>query len=131
MKKIFISLLALALVTVVRAAIPPAENLLPDVTRMKSAAQESPQWQFWNDPAMKPFHDKFMAKFKETFAGALEQDLGVKLSDFENLPQGQLTLALTRNGWTGSDDTHQPGVLLLLDAGSQSALLKTNLAGVE
>src|SRR5579885_2139852 len=141
MKKIFISLLALALVTVVRAAIPPAENLLPedtllvltvpDFTRMKSAAQESPQWQFWNDPAMKPFHDKFMAKFKETFAGALEQDLGVKLSDFENLPQGQLTLALTRNGWTGSDDTHQPGVLLLLDAGSQSALLKTNLAGVE
>ena len=41
---------------------------------------------------MKPFHDKFMAKWNEEFVAPLERDLGVKLSDFTDLPQGQLTL---------------------------------------
>jgi hypothetical protein len=141
MKKLLSLWLALAFTASLRAAIPPAENLLPsdtllvltipDFAALKSAAHESPQWQLWNDPAMKPFHDKFVSKFKESFVAPLEQDLGVKLADFAKLPQGQLTVAVTQNGWTGGDETRQPGILLLLDAGSQSDLLKTNLAALE
>ncbi|MGA3163827.1 MAG: hypothetical protein ABSD77_06510 [Verrucomicrobiota bacterium] len=123
----------------VHAAIPPAENLLPsdtlllisvpDFSTLRAAGRQSPQWLFWNDPAMKPFHDKFMARWNEKFIAPLEHDLGVKLSDFTNLPQGQLTFAVTQNGWTGGDDP-VPGVLLLLDAKDKSDLLKTNLTSL-
>jgi len=120
------------------AAIPPAENLLPkdtllvltvpDFAALRSDAHQSPQWLFWNDPAMKPFRDKFMAKWNENFVVPLERDLGVKLSDFTDLPQGQLTFAVTQNGWNGGDDSPPPGILLLLDARGKSGLLITNLA---
>src|SRR5271170_6472479 len=119
-----------------RAAIPPAENLLPadtlflvtapDCAALRAALHQSPQWLLWNDPAMKPFHDKFMAKWDEKFVAPLERDLGVKLADFADLPQGQFTLAVTQNGWNGNDDK-MPGILLLLDAKDKSDLLKTNL----
>jgi len=123
-----------------RAAIPPAEELLPrdtlfvftvpDFAALKSAAHQSPQWLFWNDPAMKPFHDNFMGKLKENFIAPLERDLGVKFADFADLPRGQLTFAITQNGWDGGDE-HSPGFLLLLDAKNKSDLLKTNLAALE
>jgi hypothetical protein len=119
------------------AAIPPAENLLPsdtlfvvtapDCTVLRSAMHQSPQWLLWNDPAMKPFHDNFMAKWNEKFVMPLERDLGVKLADFTDLPQGQFTFAITQNGWNGSNDKI-PGVLLLLDTKDKSDLLKTSLA---
>jgi hypothetical protein len=128
---------SLTFATSIRAAIPPAENLLPsdtlllvtvpDFTTLRTAARQSPQWLFWNDPAMKPFHDKFMSKWNEEFVTPLERDLGVKLSDFADLPQGQLTFAVTQNGWNGNDDK-KPGVILLLDARDKSDLLATNLA---
>ena len=50
----------------------------------------------------------------------------MKLADFADLPQGQFTFAVTQNGWTGGDDP-VPGLVLLLDAGDKSDLLKTNL----
>ena len=63
---------SLAFTASLRAAIPPAENLLPadtlfllsapDFAAVRAAAKISPGWLFWNDPAMKPFHDKFMAQ---------------------------------------------------------------------
>src|SRR6267378_4373584 len=75
-----------------RAAMPPAENLLPsdtlflvtapDCAAMRTAMRQSPQWLFWNDPAMKPFHDKFMAKWNAELIAPLEKDLGVKVADF-------------------------------------------------
>ena len=74
--------------TLLRAAIAPAENLLPadtlafftvpDCAALRTTAKTSPQMMFWNDPAMKPFHDKFMAKWNEAFVGPLARDLGVK-----------------------------------------------------
>jgi hypothetical protein len=42
------------------------------------------------------------------------------------LPQGQLALAITQNGWNGTNDV-ELGVLLLLDTKDKSDLLKTNL----
>lgn len=128
---------ALTFTATLRAAIPPAENLLPqdtlllvtapDCAVLRAAIQQSPQALCWNDPAMKPFHDKFMAKWNETLVAPLEKDLGLSLGNFTDLAQGQFTFALTQNGWTGSGD-QSPGLVLLLDAKDKSGQLKTNLA---
>jgi hypothetical protein len=131
-----VSAAAMMLATPLRAAIPSAENLLPENTLLlittpdcaafRAAMHQSPQWLMWNDPAMKPFHDHFMAKWNEQFIAPIERDLGVKFADFENLPQGQLTFAVTQDKWNGTND-EKPGILLLLDAQGKSDLLKTNL----
>ena len=136
MKKILAFLFALTCSVSLRAAVPPAENLLPsdtlffltipDCTALRTAAHQSPQWLFWSDPAMKPFRDKFTAKWMETMVAPLEQSLGLKVADFADLLQGQFTIAVTQNGWTGGGDP-LPGVVLLLDTGDKSDLLKTNL----
>jgi hypothetical protein len=131
---------SLTIVTSLHAAIPPAENLLPsdtlfvvtapDCTTLRSAMNTSPQWLLWNDPAMKPFHDKFIAKWNESFVAPVEHDLGMKLADFTGLPQGQFTFAVTQNGWNGTGD-QTPGLILLLDAKDKSDLLKTNLVALQ
>ena len=140
MKKSLPILLSLALTLSARAAIPPADGLLPsdtlfvlaipDCAGLRAAAHQLPTWLFWTDPAMDSFRKKFEAKFKESFLAPLEENLGMTLADFADLPQGQFTFAVTQNGWTGGDDTRQPGVLLLLDAGNKSEVLKTNLAAL-
>lgn len=79
---------------------------------------------------MKPFHDKFTRSLNNSLIGPLEADLGIKLEDFEDLPQGQLTFAITRNGWNGKDD-HSPGMVFLLDAKEKKNLLATNLATLQ
>lgn len=129
-------LLSLLIAVNVHAAIPPAEKLLPvdtllvlcvpDAAAMATTLKRSPQNQFWNDPAMKPFRDKFMTKWKEEFLEPLERDLGVKLADYTSLLQGQLVFAISQNGWQGAGAA-QPATLLLLDAKSRSDQLKTNL----
>ncbi len=126
----------LATASLTRAAIPPAENLLPadtfvfftvpDGDTLFAASKVSPQMMFWNDPAMKPFHDKFMGKVSEKFIAPLEKDLGVKVSDFTDLLHGQITIGATVNGSNGHDDV-PPGFVLLLDAKEKSDSLKTNL----
>jgi hypothetical protein len=141
MKKLLAALLSLIFAVSVYAAIPPVENLLPsdtllfftmpDCVALRATAHQSPQWMFWSDPAMKPFHDKFIAKWRESFVAPLERDLGVKLDDFADLPQGQFTFAVTQNGWNGIDPDKTPGIILLLDAGDKSDLLKTNLAALQ
>jgi hypothetical protein len=141
MSRIFLRLLALiCLLTIaasIRAAIAPAENLLPadtlllvtapDFAAARAAIQRAPGWRFWNDPAMKPFHDKFMTRWREQFIAPLEHDLGVKLDDYASLPQGQFTFAITQDSWNGRDDSPPPGLVLLLDARDKGGLLKTNL----
>jgi len=119
--------------------IPPAEKLLPpdtlfvvsapDWKPLRDAYQKSPQCLFWDDPAMKPFREKFFVKWNEEFVKPLERDLGVKLDDYGNLLQGQVTLAVTQGGWQGKEkDDGSPGFLFLLDAREQGELLKKNLA---
>ena len=123
----------------IHAAIAPAENLLPadtiafftvpDCNALRAASKVSPQLMFWNDPAMKPFREKFMAKLTEQYIAPLEKDLGLKMEDFADLPQGQFTLAANMNGSNGHDDI-PPGLVLLLDAKDKSAQLKTNLTAL-
>ncbi len=127
----------LALATGSRAAIPPAERLLPadtllvvtvpDCTKMRVIYEASPLGKLWNDPAMKPFHDRFLTNLTEQFVTPLERDLGVKFDDYGALLQGQLTFAVTQDEWQGQGDS-APAMLLLLDAKGKSDQLKKNLA---
>ena len=136
--RLLLLLAVVAFTSRLSAAIPPAEDLLPadtffvltapDSAVFRDATGDSPQLLLWNDPAMRPFHDKFMGKWNEQFLGPLEQDLGLDLASFIDLPQGQFTLAVTRNGWDGTDDRQNVGLLLLLDARDKSSELATNLA---
>ncbi|HLP77415.1 MAG TPA: hypothetical protein VK327_10920 [Candidatus Paceibacterota bacterium] len=122
------------------AAIPAPEKLLPDDTlvvvtapdfaKFRDIYKASPQTQLWNDPAMKPFKDHFLAKLQSELVQPLEKDLGVSLDDYTSLPQGQLTFAMTQNGWKTAD-AQQPGFLLLLDAKNHSSQLTTNLANLK
>lgn len=133
-------LLSLVFALSLHAAVPPAENLLPsdtlfvltvpDCSALRAAAARSPSWLFWNDPAMDSFRKKFEVNFKESFLDPLEKNLGVNLDNYTGLLQGQLTIAVTQNGWTGGQDLRQPGIILLLDAGGKSESLKTNLAAL-
>ena len=121
------------------AAIAPAENLLPadtlgffavpDCAAARTAAKFSASWMFWGDPSMRPFRDKLVAKWNQQFIAPIERDLGIKVADFTDLPQGQFTLAVTVNGSNGHDDI-PPGLLLLLDAKDKTDALKTNLAAL-
>jgi hypothetical protein len=118
------------------APMAPVEKLLPDDTlvvvtipdfaKFREVCKSSPQTQLWADAAMKPFKDKLVSKLREELIAPLERELGAKLEDFTSLPQGQLTFAVTQNGWQGGDSP-EPAALLLLDARDKSDLLKKNL----
>jgi hypothetical protein len=120
-----------------RAAIPSPEKLLPDDTllmltapdysKLSAVIHNSPQGQLWNDPALKPFKEKFLSKWNEQVIKPLERDLDVKLDNYCNLLQGQITFAITQNGWQGQDD-QEPAILLLLDSKDKSDQLKKTIA---
>lgn len=139
MKK-YLVLFTLALAFAVRAAVPSAEKLLPNDTifmlsapnalKLKSVFGSSPQGQLWDDPAMRPFREDFNKKFDTEFLAPVEKELGIKLSDYQELAQGQVTLAVTQNGWTGKEDD-KLGIILLVDSETKSGLLKTNLADLK
>ena len=129
------SLCSLALAT--GAAVPAPEQLLPDDTllvlsapdfpKLRQISQRSPRGRLWNDPALKPLKDKFLARWKEEFVKPLERDLNLSFDTYGSLLQGQLTFAVTKNAWQGGED--QPlGFLLLLDTRDKAGLLSTNLA---
>jgi hypothetical protein len=118
------------------AEVPSPPNLLPDDTmvvitvpsmaKARTAYAQSPQIQLWNDPAMKPFREKFTTKLKTDVLEPLEKELNIKFADYEELAQGQLTLALVRNGWTGGTNP-EPALIVLLDSGSKAEQLTKNL----
>lgn len=119
------------------APIPAPEKLLPDDTLLLVTAPDfskvrdiyarSPQSRFWNDPAMKPFKDSFIAKWTEEVAKPIERELDIRLDDYASLARGQVTFAITQNGWEGKGDS-RPAWLLLIDAKEKSGVIKTNLA---
>ena len=129
----------LAFAAPIRAAVPPPEKLLPDDTlvvitapdwsRLTAIYRNSAYGRFWNDPAMKPLKGHFLSKWQEELVRPLERELGVSLDTYASLPQGQLTLALTKNDWQGNAD-HPPGFLLLLDTKDKGPVLKANLAAL-
>src|SRR5216684_3859500 len=76
------------------APIPSAEKILPDdtillltipdFTKAREIFKNSPFVQFWNDPAMKPFREKFMAKIASEYFQPFERELDMKFSDYTN-----------------------------------------------
>ncbi|MEO7300325.1 MAG: hypothetical protein ABI042_17305, partial [Verrucomicrobiota bacterium] len=109
--RFFFSALFCAFSVLCRAEIPSPEKLLPndtlvlvttpDLAKLRDAFKTSSQGQAWNDAGMKPFRDKFISKFTGDIIEPLEKELGIKLSDYTRLAQGQVTFALTQNGWQG------------------------------
>lgn len=99
----------------------------PDLAKLRDAFKTSSQGQAWNDAGMKPFRDKFISKFTGDIIEPLEKELGIKLSDYTRLAQGQVTFALTQNGWQGKTN-ESLGWIFLMDTKDKGEVLKTNLA---
>jgi hypothetical protein len=106
------------------AGVPAPERLLPedtlvvvtapDFTKFKQVCLRPPEIGLWNDEAMRPFRNKFVSKLKQELVEPLERELKVSLETVAGLPQGQLTFALTQNGWQGKAG-EAPGWLVLVD----------------
>lgn len=119
------------------AEVPSAEKLLPDDTlivltapdwdKAKSAYASAPMAQLWQDPAMQAFTDKFINKFRTDVMQPLERELGVKFSDYAEVLHGQVTLALTQNGWQG-ETNKDPAIVLLIDTRDKSEQSQKMLA---
>jgi hypothetical protein len=171
-KTVFVALLLplvlAAAATNIRAAVPPAEKILPadtllvistpdfsklsDVTRARAVIigsmiatttdysrpvdvysrlndllGASARVRVWSDPAMRPFRDNFMAKCRSELLDPLEHETGARVDDLLGMFEGQVTLAITRNGWEDRRGQRQ-GLLLLVDSRDKSGQLRTNLA---
>ena len=121
------------------AAVPPPEKLLPKDTVLVVTAPDwgkaklfwsnAPYARLWQDPSLKPFKDKFIDKFTTGVIKPLEQSLGVKLSDYEGLAQGQVTFALVPVNPKNNSDSRLADVLLI-DTRDHAGMLKANLAQV-
>lgn len=139
--KLRLSLVALvaSAVTSVAAATPPAQKLLPpdtlallsvpDYTQALANKKHDPVCLLWDDPALRPFRDHLTAKFQSEVLDKIEKETGIKLAEYADLLQGQLSLAITRNGWSGTVDP-LPGFVLVLDARDKADQLKAKLAEV-
>ena len=112
----------------------PADTLgvvtIPDFSKAQSAYEKEAMSQLWRDPAMKPFKDKLVRKIQEEWLTPLENQLGIKFSDYTGLAQGQITVAVIQNGWQGKDQP-LPAWLVLIDAKERSGQLRTNLANLK
>ena len=117
------------------AQVPPAEQLLPDDTiavvtvpdwtKLTANYNQSAWGQLWADPAMKAFRDNFTSNFLSDFIQPLEKELGVKLTDYQQLLQGQITIAATPPR-EGSSDLIS--MMLFIDSKDKSEMLSTKLA---
>lgn len=109
----------------------PADTLFvvtaPDFERLEALWGGSPQARLWNDPAMKSFHDKFGARWRQEFLQPLERESKAQVDACSKLVKGQLTFGITRNNWDGEEE-QQLGFLLLLDSKDKRHQLKKQLS---
>src|ERR1700761_1637944 len=103
-KRIFLLLALAGFCVAGRAAVLPAEKILPKDTALVLTAPDWPKaWAFftntsyghlWQDPGMRAFKEKFLEKFRKEALDPLQQNLGIKFSDYSNLAQGEAVYAL-------------------------------------
>ncbi|HUD46819.1 MAG TPA: hypothetical protein VMR33_08315 [Candidatus Baltobacteraceae bacterium] len=140
MIKRFALLLALAGIYVQgRAAVLPPEKLLPQDTVLVVTAPDWPMaWSFLTntsygrllqDPALRPFRNKFIDNFTTDTLNPLQQSLGIKFSDYRDLLQGEVAFALLPVGPKENSERHF-SQLLLIDTKGHASQLKTNLASI-
>ena len=141
MKKCFLILAGfLAAASLLCADVLPPEKLLPqdtvfvltipDAAKARTVFGGTPYGKLWHDPAMKPFADKLSAKFKSDMFEPMERAFGIKIGDFQDLAQGQVTVAVVPDELSERTNSHFAR-LILLDAKDKSELLKKNLADVK
>jgi hypothetical protein len=121
------------------AAVLPPDQLLaddtlavltiPDYPKAKAVGRECAMSRLWDDPALKPFREKLTAKLKADLVEPLEKEFGIRFNDYRGLAQGQITLAVTRNGWDAAS-TQEPGFLLLVETKDKTEALKSNLVAL-
>jgi hypothetical protein len=121
------------------AAVLPPEKLLPkdtallvtvpDSLRAWGILTNSPYGRLWQDPAVKAFKDKFTSKFDNDVITPLEHSLGIELSAYNGLTQGQATFALLPIAQPDKPENHF-AKLFLLDTKDRAAQLQTNLADI-
>jgi hypothetical protein len=119
------------------AAQLPGEQLLPAETIFMATVKDwndatnafwkSSLGRLWNDEAMRATRAKFNTRLTNEFAQPLDRELKIKASDYTELVNGQVTLALTKAEKPGK----WFGFLLLIDAKDKADLLKTNLADLQ
>ncbi|MCW5557945.1 MAG: hypothetical protein KIT22_08945 [Verrucomicrobiae bacterium] len=124
----------------IRAAVPPAPQLfpkdtlliltVPDWSAARTSLGSAPLGRLWADPALKPFRDKFEAGFQSNFLASVEKDVGLKLSDWAPLLQGQVSLGVIQADWNPSDEESDPTFVLVADTRDKAGELTTRLAGV-
>ncbi|MGO8700614.1 MAG: hypothetical protein ACLQVY_23230 [Limisphaerales bacterium] len=139
-KPLFLLLASVCCWLPLRAAVPPPEKLLPkDTVVVVTAPDWDKGWKLltgtsygrlWQDPALKPFRDKFIDKFTGQVLTPLEQNFKIKLSDYQGLAQGQVTFAVVPTGRPDNADFHFAQVLLV-DAKDHAGELKNNLADIQ
>ncbi|HTG43853.1 MAG TPA: hypothetical protein VK633_04915 [Verrucomicrobiae bacterium] len=133
-----IAIFALCLSLRCGAQVPSAEQLLPDdvigvVTvpdwkKLMGGYHQSAWGQLWADPAMKPFRENFSSNFQADFLRPLEKELGLKLADYQELLQGQVTLALTP---PKAGSKQFLSFILLVDSRDKSEQLTSRLAEIK
>ena len=135
--RLLLSAILLCLQPLARGAITSAERLLPadtaaivtipDWAKATAAWKDFSMAQLWRDPVMRKFTEKFETRFKAEVIVPLEKELGVKLSDYAELLQGQVTFAMT--GYQrGDKGAGQSSWLVLLDSRDKTEQLRKNLA---
>ncbi len=133
MKRFLFSALGCWLACAAQAAVPPAEKLLPEDTQFvmsipdfgkaRAFYEHSPGVRLWQDPAMLPFKAKLWGKISGEMFEPMEKKLGVWLTNYTSLPQGQITFAVLPDA-TAKDE----GMVVLLDTRDKSPQLATALA---
>src|SRR4051812_25883259 len=121
----------------IRAAQPPAEQLLPAETMLMFTVKDFEQatnnfWKssmgrLWNDEAMRAAREKFDARWTNEVTGPVEKEFKVKPADYLDIVRGQVTFALTQPPEEGKG----PGYLLLIDSKDKAETLKTRLAELQ
>ena len=117
----------------------PPGSMLPDDTiavlsiphfpDAKAAFLNDPYVRLFDDPSMKAYTDKVKNTFEQNVLDGLEKQLGIKLSEYTDLMNGQLTLAFFVNSPEGAQ---RPSfdLMLALDSGDKSDQLKEKLTDV-
>ena len=123
--------------SVVSGAVTSAERLLPadtaaivtipDFAKARAAWKTAAMSQLWADPAMRKFTEKFEERVKAEVVTPLERELGVKLADYSELFQGQITYAVT-GFQRGDKGVGRMMWLLLLDSRDKGEVVRKNLA---
>jgi len=116
------------------AQIPAAEQLLPDDviglvtipdwTKLTAATDRSSWGQLWADPSMKAFRENFSSNFMADFIKPLEKQLGIKFADYQELLQGQVTVAFSP---PKEGSKNFLNFLVLIDSKDKSEQLKSKL----